>query len=86
MSVPSKQTAFGANLFSCRQRARLSQADLAKCASLSVGIVQALEQGVRRDPRLSTVLRLARALDVPINRLAESVALADLAGADADDD
>jgi DNA-binding XRE family transcriptional regulator len=49
-----------------RERAGLSQQQLATLAGLSVSMVSQLEQGKKPDPRLSTVLAIADALDVSI--------------------
>ena len=65
-----EQAAFGQRLSQLRLRKRLTQAQLARRAGLSVAVVQALEQGVRADPRLSTVLKLAAALGLPVGDLA----------------
>jgi transcriptional regulator with XRE-family HTH domain len=53
-----------------RQARRLTQDALARLAGLSPAVVAAVEQGARRDPRLSTVLRLAAALRVSVDDLA----------------
>jgi transcriptional regulator with XRE-family HTH domain len=47
-----------------RERARLSQQDLAQRADLSLSQVAKLEQGAKADPRASTLLALAAALGV----------------------
>jgi transcriptional regulator with XRE-family HTH domain len=55
---------FGANLRWARQRAGLSQEALAHEASVDRAAVSVFERG-RRNPNLRTVLRLARALELP---------------------
>ena len=70
MTHHQETPAFGQRLARLRQRQRLTQAQLARRAGLSVAIVQALEQGVRADPRLSTVVKLAAALGLPVGELA----------------
>jgi transcriptional regulator with XRE-family HTH domain len=55
---------FGANLRWARQRAGLSQEALANEASVDRAAVSVFERG-RRNPNLRTVLRLARALELP---------------------
>jgi transcriptional regulator with XRE-family HTH domain len=70
MSHHDELSAFGRRLARLRQRKRLTQAELARLAGLSVAIVRALEQGVRSDPRLSTVLKLAAGLGLPVADLA----------------
>jgi transcriptional regulator with XRE-family HTH domain len=46
-----------------------SQNQLALRAGLSPGLVQSLEQGRRTDPRLSTLMKLAAALEVTLDEL-----------------
>ena len=62
-------TALGRRLLQLRQRHALTQARLARAAGLSAAIVASLEQGQRADPRVSTVIKLARALGVPVDEL-----------------
>jgi transcriptional regulator with XRE-family HTH domain len=69
-------TAFGDLLRRHRIAAGLSQGVLAERAGLSIGAVQALEQGVRRAPYRQTVRALADALGVSNG---EAQALEDLA-------
>ena len=59
---------FGANLRAERERRNLSQERLAFRARLHPTQVSLLERG-RREPRLTTLLKLARALDVPLSAL-----------------
>jgi transcriptional regulator with XRE-family HTH domain len=59
---------FAENLKTCRLRAGLSQEALGTAAGLHRTEVSLLERG-GRDPRLSTVVRMARALGVPSSRL-----------------
>jgi tetratricopeptide (TPR) repeat protein/transcriptional regulator with XRE-family HTH domain len=56
------EPSFGELLRDHRAAARLTQEQLAAAADLSPHAVSALERGVRRAPRRSTVLRLAEAL------------------------
>jgi transcriptional regulator with XRE-family HTH domain len=46
--------------------------DLARIAGTHVSEVSRLERGLR-DPRLSTIVRLARALDVPVAALVDGI-------------
>ena len=62
------QTRFGENLRTARQRSDLSMAELGRLAGLSHSEVSRLEAGIR-EPRLATVLALARALDTDVNDL-----------------
>lgn len=55
---------FAANLRAQRARLRLSQEDLAQASSLhrtAIGMIERCE----RDPQLETIVKLARALEVP---------------------
>lgn len=52
-----------------REAANLSQQELAVAAGLSISIVSHLEQGRKTDPRISTLLALARVLAVPLQEL-----------------
>jgi transcriptional regulator with XRE-family HTH domain len=47
-----------------RARANLTQQKLAELSQLSIGIVTSIEAGRTTDPRISTILALARALRV----------------------
>ena len=55
------QARFGANLRACRQAAEMSQERLAFASGMHRTEISLLERGAR-DPRLSTVSRLALAL------------------------
>ncbi|HSZ70986.1 MAG TPA: helix-turn-helix transcriptional regulator [Solirubrobacteraceae bacterium] len=63
-AVESSAARFGVNLRWARQRVGLSQEALANEASVDRAAVSVFERG-RRNPNLRTVLRLARALEVP---------------------
>ena len=52
-----------------REAARLSQQDLAVKAGLSISVVSQIEQGKNRDPRVSTMEALAKALGTNVNSL-----------------
>lgn len=54
---------FGANLLSCRDRARVSQEELGFRADLHRTEIGMLERGIRL-PRIDTLLKLAGALEV----------------------
>lgn len=56
-----------------REQAGLSQQELANRADLSVSQVAKLEQGAKADPRASTLLALAFALDVKPGRLLDDL-------------
>jgi transcriptional regulator with XRE-family HTH domain len=59
---------FGANLRRARTAANLTQEALAWEASIHPSEISKLERGVR-DPRLETIIRVARALGVPLSDL-----------------
>ncbi len=58
----------GQTIKMCRSRRGLTQAELAKRAEFSVSYLSLLENN-ERDPSLSTLQRIAIALDVPISIL-----------------
>lgn len=61
---------FATRLRALRQTAGLTQAQLSQRARVPLPTLRNLEQGHRADPRLSTVVALARALGVELERLA----------------
>jgi transcriptional regulator with XRE-family HTH domain len=63
---------FARNLREQRQRAGLSQERLAYVCNLHRTEISLLERG-EREPRLSTIVRLARGLDVPPAALLEGI-------------
>ena len=63
---------FARNLREARQRARISQERLAFTAQLHRTEISLLERG-EREPRLSTIVRLARGLDVSPASLLEGI-------------
>jgi transcriptional regulator with XRE-family HTH domain len=54
-----------------RQRAGLTQADLAEVVDLSVAYLSLIERG-GRNPPYTTLLTIARALQVPVARIVPS--------------
>lgn len=64
----SPASRFGAALAFERGRRCLSMSELARIAGTHASEISRLERGLR-DPRLSTIVRLARALEVPLGRL-----------------
>jgi transcriptional regulator with XRE-family HTH domain len=54
-----------------RDRAKLTQEELAKRAKVSRSYLAALEAGHRKNPSIDTLKRLARALGVPVTELLE---------------
>ncbi|HEX4304977.1 MAG TPA: helix-turn-helix transcriptional regulator [Solirubrobacterales bacterium] len=63
---------FGENLLRIRQARKLSQENLAERAEIHRTQISLLEGG-RRQPMLETVVRLAGALDVPVEALFEGI-------------
>jgi transcriptional regulator with XRE-family HTH domain len=63
---------FGENLLRIRQARKLSQENLAERAGIHRTQISMLESG-RRQPLLETVVRLAGALDVPVETLFEGI-------------
>jgi transcriptional regulator with XRE-family HTH domain len=69
-STMSRMYELKQNLKRLRRLAEMSQQALATQAGLSVSLVVQIERGSIRDPRISTVGRLARALNTSIDALA----------------
>jgi transcriptional regulator with XRE-family HTH domain len=63
MSDPTQLT-FASRLKNLRERAGLSQQGLAVAAGLSISLITQMEHGSRSDPKMSTLIALARALGV----------------------
>ena len=53
-----------------RQMAKMSPTTLAVLADVSVRYIHALESGERTNPSIGVLLRLAAALDVPVDTIA----------------
>jgi transcriptional regulator with XRE-family HTH domain len=62
------RSTFGGNLRSARERAGLTQEALGHVAELHPTEVNRIERG-RRNPGLITIIRLAKALDIPAGDL-----------------
>ena len=62
----SREVTFGQRLKVFRADAKLSQDQLAKLAGVSWQCIALIEQGLRRDPKWSTVCRIAKALRVSV--------------------
>jgi XRE family transcriptional regulator, master regulator for biofilm formation len=54
-----------------REEKGWTQRDLAKQAKVTPGYVAQLEMGIRKNPSLEMLKRLAKALDVPVTALLE---------------
>ena len=61
---------FGENLRAARRRLKLTQEEVAERSGVHATEVSRIEAG-KRDPKVSTVLRLAKAVEVPPGRLLE---------------
>jgi len=64
--VAEKKGFLALRLKDLRQKAGLSQPELAEAAQVPVGTLRMLEQG-RREPTFSTLLKLARGLGVKLS-------------------
>lgn len=65
-------TTFGRSLRSFRKQRGLSQDDLAEAAKLSRNYISDIERGVR-NPSLLALVRLSRALRLPLREMIEDV-------------
>lgn len=65
-------TTFARNVATTRTRQKLSQTQVSTRSGIHVTEVSRIERGLR-DPRLSTVVRLARALEVRPARLLDGI-------------
>jgi len=63
---------FAANLRKERKRLKLSQEALGECCDLNMSEISRLERS-RRDPRLATIIKLAKALGIPPARLLDGI-------------
>jgi transcriptional regulator with XRE-family HTH domain len=59
----------------CREKAGLSQQELAQAAGLSLSLVAKLEQGTKADPRVSSLMALAYGLGVTPGALLDGLPL-----------
>jgi XRE family transcriptional regulator, regulator of sulfur utilization len=58
----------GKNLRAARVRMKMSQEELASRSGIQQGEISRMEHG-KRDPQVSTLIRLAEALEMPPGRL-----------------
>jgi transcriptional regulator with XRE-family HTH domain len=63
---------FGNRLRACRKRAEISQEELGEMTALHRTEIGLLERG-EREPRLSTIIKLAGALEAPLHELAGGI-------------
>jgi transcriptional regulator with XRE-family HTH domain len=68
----SEIAVFAGNVVKARKQARMSQSQVSARSGIHSTEISRIERG-HRDPRLSTLIRLARALDVELGRLLERI-------------
>lgn len=73
MTMTKERSLLGGRLKKLREQAELSQQDLAQKAGVSLSILTNIEQGITADPRVGTLIALAEALSVDMNRLTAGV-------------
>lgn len=66
--MPNEAKKLGENLKRIRTEKGITQSDIAKSLGVSRGFVSNIENG-KRNPTLSTISRLAKAVDVPTEEL-----------------
>jgi transcriptional regulator with XRE-family HTH domain len=69
--VDARET-FATNLRAERKRLKLSQEALGECCDLNMSEISRLERS-QRDPRLATIVKLAKALGIPPARLLDGI-------------
>lgn len=69
MAVARKPESFAVKLKKLRAAAKLTQQELARRAGVSVSLVFQSEQGHRDNPCMATLVKLARALGVGVEKL-----------------
>lgn len=72
IAAVSRRKVFGRNLREERKRQQLSQEQLSESTNLDRTEVSRLERG-KRDPRLSTIEKLAIGLGIPAGRLLDGI-------------
>jgi transcriptional regulator with XRE-family HTH domain len=63
---------FAANLRRERKRLKLSQEVLSECCDLQMSEISCLERA-QRGPRLETIVKIARALEIPPAKLLDGI-------------
>lgn len=74
---PRELPHIGARLKAVREAAGLSQMELARKTGLSVSVVFQMEQGVRKDTKLTTIIAIAEVLGMTVGQLADELAKSD---------
>lgn len=67
---PSSRTPLGDNVRARRSELGVSRWDLARKSGVSHAAIRTIEEGSIQDPRLSSVVKLAKALEISIDVLA----------------
>jgi transcriptional regulator with XRE-family HTH domain len=73
MAMTKARSPLGERLKKLRDGTGLSQQELADKAGVTLSVLTAIEQGLTPDPRVGTLLALAGALGVDMNRLTEGM-------------
>jgi transcriptional regulator with XRE-family HTH domain len=69
MAKKKKDSKIAQNLKKLKKAHHLSQTDLCKKADLAYHTIAKIENGATPDPRISTIVKLAGAFQVPIEEL-----------------
>ncbi len=59
----------GENIKFFRQKKGYSRPKLAKAAGLNMRTIETIEWGIAKEPRITTIEKIAKALDVTVNDL-----------------
>jgi transcriptional regulator with XRE-family HTH domain len=65
----------GARIKAARTAAGMTQMDVARGTDLSLQAVGDIERGIVRDPHISSLRQIARALGIPVTQMLEDTAL-----------
>lgn len=68
--IPPERRLFAERMLAARQRAGLTQVQLAAAAGLTQPHISQLESGAL-EPKLSTIVAIAKALDIPVAALTD---------------
>ena len=67
--MSKKLSTIGKNIKKHRKKLNISQDKLSKLANLTVHTITKIESGVTSDPRIETVKKIAKALNVGVDKL-----------------
>lgn len=70
MVMAAEETGIGDRIQSLRKAAGMTQRQLAEAAGMTLSSLTQIEQGIVKDPRLSTLLSLAKVFQVSLDYLA----------------